>query len=232
MSAARNLPFVAPQPINIDSTFTPTPQGVMIAVGQQVNFTVSAGVQVSSIQFAPNPANTTAPFVNITTFPNQQTPHAPASVNYFIYDSNGFQHGPYSIQVGNGVPLVVSITDDGVITYTPPVAAVPQRGSLLMMGDDDYAVNWGTNGDPVTPALNIIYSGGMQNNAIHTGAKPPNTYSYTVPPNGRKLQAGSKEKREGDLDVDVTEGNLEIEVKERIGDRPFTGPGGKIVIQN
>ena len=191
MSAARNLPFVAAQPINIDSTFTPTPQGVIVAVGQQVNFTVNAGVAVASIQFAPNPANTSAPFTNITTFPNSQAPTVPGSVNYFIFDQNGFQYGPYCIQVGTVVPLVVTITESsGQVTYAPPVAAIPERGLLQMIGDNNYNVQWGAKGDPVSPSLTQIFSGGMKNNAIHTGVSSPNQYAYTVPPTGAKPREG------------------------------------------
>lgn len=210
MSAARNIPFennVAAKNITIDSSFTPTPQGVILAVGQPVTFTNNSGALINSIQFPPNPlgpplGDGPTLLTEITDLASghtspEQTPNAPnpapGSVNYFIFDEDGIQYGPYSIQVGSSVPMVVQVAEvNGKVTYTPQVAAIPARGGLQMTGDNNYNVMWGAQGDPVSPSLLQIFRGGMKANAIHTSAKPPNEYPYgaTLIP-GRKVKGQS-----------------------------------------
>jgi len=58
MSAARNIPYednLAAVNITIDSTFTPTPQGAKLGVGQTITFTNNSGQEISLIQFNPIP---------------------------------------------------------------------------------------------------------------------------------------------------------------------------------
>src|SRR6202020_2261087 len=128
MSAAHNLPYeqsLTAQNIAIDSTFTPTPQGVIIGVGQPVTFTNNSGATISLIQFAANPPQPPSGpgptlFTNITNLGNgqtspEQTPNPGAgSVNYLITDANGTQYGPFAIQAGVAVPLKIQMIDGAV----------------------------------------------------------------------------------------------------------------------
>jgi hypothetical protein len=193
MSAARSIPFehnVAAQPITIDSTFTPSPQGVIIAAGQPVSFKNNSGAEISLIHFQPNPPGLPPSlppgptlFADIPDFANgatdEQSSDVPGSVNYFITDENGKQHGPYSIQVGNTVPLYIQVAAS---VTAPDPAAIPKGGKLVMFSadtnSDSYTVLW-RNGDPFSPLLQSA-SSGMSNNAIRTGSLKVGEYAYTV----------------------------------------------------
>lgn len=194
MSAARDISYgevLTAQNIQIDSTFTPNPQGVIIGVGQPITFTNNSGVSIS-IQFQPNPPQPPSGpgptlFTNISNLANgatsaQQTPNpSGGSVNYFITDNHGIEHGPFAIQAGVAVPLKIQIINSEIY---PATAAIPARGIAAIYSDDtpcdQYPITWGSAGNPFTTGTTNAACG-FSNAAIRTGNNNPNTYRYGIP---------------------------------------------------
>ncbi len=194
MCAARNFPPAndTVQQISIsyvNATLTLTPQGVIIAAGEQVSFVNSAGSQGAiSITFNPNPPSPpTSPtmFNNISNLQpgssqTQTAPNTNGSVNYTV-TAGGNSFGPYAIQVGIG-PLYIQISNNDC---EPGIAAIPPRGMLLMYSTDSgskasYNVLWpGSGAGPFTPPIQTA-AGGMQNNVASAGSATVGQYSYTV----------------------------------------------------
>jgi hypothetical protein len=194
MSAARNIPFednLAAVNITIDSTFTPTPQGAKLGVGQTITFTNNSGQEISLIQFNPNPPQAPSGpgptlFSNVTDLENNEvspvlTPSpAEGSVNYLIFDENGDEYGPFSIQLGDAVPLKIQIIASEIY---PATAAIPQLGSAAIYSDDQpcvqYPITWGANGNPFTTVASSAACG-FSSNAVRTTNANPNTYPYGI----------------------------------------------------
>jgi hypothetical protein len=193
MSAARNIPFeesLTAQNISIDSTFTPTPEGVIIGVGQPVTFTNNSGAEIASIQFQPNPLKAPSGpgptlFTEITNLANgatsaEQPPNPTVgAVNYLITDENGKEYGPFSIQAGTAVPLKVQVID--AVIY-PSTAAIPARGAAAIYSDDtpcdQYPITWASN--PFTTATPTAACG-FSPSAMRTGVATTGEYRYTIP---------------------------------------------------
>lgn len=193
MSAARNIPFeeaLKAQNIDIDSTFTPSPEGVIIGVGQPVTFTNNSGAEIASIQFQPNPPKAPSGpgptlFTEITNLANgatsaEQTPNPTVgAVNYLITDENGKEYGPFCIQAGTAIPLKIQIIDAEIF---PSTAAIPAGGNGAIYSDDtpcnQYPITWGSN--PFTTATPTAACG-FSNSAMRTAVNTTGTYRYTVP---------------------------------------------------
>lgn len=193
MSAARNIPPMEDtvQIISItyaNSTLTVSPQGIIIAPGEQVSFANSGSSQAPiGVTFSANPPGPPAGstlFTNITNLQPgstqpQTAPNSNGSVNYMV-TAGATSYGPFAIQVGNG-PLYIQVTNSNCL---PDPAVIPPRGKLAMFsadsGNDSYNVNWtGTNGDPFTPPIQTAVSG-MQNNVVSVGTPTLGQYTYKV----------------------------------------------------
>jgi hypothetical protein len=167
MSAARNLPPLEDPVKDISITYansvlTVSPQGVIVAKGEQVNFANTASSQAAiNITFNPNPPGPPpgpTPFTNITDLQpgesNSQTaPNSDGSVNYTV-TAGGTTFGPYAIQVGNG-PLYVQI-DNGV--NSPKKAVIPVGGTLRIVdtANNPWYVKWDGGANPFTPPLTTV----------------------------------------------------------------------------
>ncbi|MGB8014009.1 MAG: hypothetical protein WCF68_20510 [Terriglobales bacterium] len=195
MAAAHNIPYddtLVAQNITINNTFTPTPhQGFLLGVGQPITFTNNSGVEISSIQFQANPPlpsnpgpilypNTITSLANGATSAELSPNYPEGSVNYLIIDESGNQYGPFSIQLGTAVPLMIAILD--AQTY-PETAAVPAKGNAAIYSADSpcvqYGISWGGNGNPFSasvPKAACGYSSG----AIRTANNNPDNYLYTI----------------------------------------------------
>jgi hypothetical protein len=187
MSAARNLPPLEDpvQDITItyaNSTLTLSPQGVIIAKGEQVNFMNSQSSQAAiNITFNPNPPGPPAGptmFTNITNLQpgatNSQTaPSTDGSVNYTV-TAGGKTYGPYAIQAGVG-PLYVQVTNEkGQGNCLPDPAVIPLGGNLRMAETDhhSYTVGWEGGSNPFNPPLSTVGS--------HQATASAGEYEYTV----------------------------------------------------
>jgi len=185
MATARIMPKIeSVEVITIDSTFTPSPQGVILSSGTPVEFVNNSGATIN-ITFN---ANAPGPklFDNITNLLNQNTsaqqqPQAVnGSVNYTITAVGGSTYGPFAIQVGGG-PLYVQITyTAGAGFSTPDPAVIPVGGTLEMVNLDphSYGVGWGGGNNPFSPALNQV--GRAAGNSAHTSNVGAGTYTYTL----------------------------------------------------
>ena len=113
-------------------------------------------------------------FTDITDFAkgatDEQTPEANGSVNYFIYEMDGTQHGPFAIQVGGG-PLYIQVTAGRCL---PDPAVIPVGGSLRMVSSDfdSYNVGWGRAANPFNPSLSTV--------GMHNATAPAGEYNYSV----------------------------------------------------
>ncbi|MGB8732604.1 MAG: hypothetical protein WCC99_15265, partial [Candidatus Sulfotelmatobacter sp.] len=109
------------------------------------------------------------------------------SVNYLIFDESGDEYGPFSIQLGDAVPLKIQIIASEIY---PATAAIPQLGSAAIYSDDQpcvqYAISWGKNGNPFTAAASSAACG-FSSNAVRTTNANPNTYPYGI---DRPIAAG------------------------------------------
>ncbi len=197
MSAARHLPI--PETvwsISVDSSFTPTPKGIVVQQGDTVNFTNNSGSPIV-IQFASNapglavsanlsvPAGSTVGFI---------APNVDAAANYFIFVSTVQKSGPWAIQVGNG-RLYISVTygtAQGKGQCTPSPVCIPPGGNIEMYSTDyAYTVSWlSVVSPPFTPPLTSI-AAGVENNAVHTQTGASIDYAYTVTKVGAALTSGN-----------------------------------------
>jgi plastocyanin len=185
--AARHLPITAAVcTIAIDNTFTPTPQGVVVQPGDQVEFQNNSGVDII-IEFAANPpgqavySNMNLPVTNGTTA-GFTAPNYSASANYSVYQGTTEESGPWVVQVGTG-PMFVQLSDaSGVVNYAPPTVAIPHgnattgKGQLVIMpslNSGDYTIKWGVT-DPVTPPL------GASGTSSHAVTSAPGEYDYSA----------------------------------------------------
>ena len=166
--AARNLPVPAAftHTITIDNTLTPSFQGLIVALGDTVNFTNNSG-QDLTIMFAHNPPSTVDIYPNMSLLvPNGTTagftaPTANCAGNYSIVGADGTETGPWVIQDGAGPMYVVLSKSANVITYAPPTVAVPLGSTITGMGmlemksnlpNIPFNINWDTP-DPFNPPL-------------------------------------------------------------------------------
>src|ERR1022692_3704675 len=166
MSAARNFPTpaAATWTITIDSTLTPSHQGLVVGWGDTVNFTNNSGQDVT-IAFTHNPPGADLyPNMNLPV-PNGsavgfQAPSADCAGNYSIQGANGQETGPWVIQDGLGPIYVIITKSANVVIYTPPTVAVPLgtaagRGKLHMksnLPNTPFTITWDTT-DPCSPPL-------------------------------------------------------------------------------
>ncbi|MGA2355053.1 MAG: hypothetical protein ABSG02_11175 [Terriglobales bacterium] len=187
--AARHLPITASVcTIAIDNTFTPTPQGVVVQQGDQVEFQNGSGVDII-IEFAANPPgqpvypNMNLPVANGTTA-SFTAPSYDASANYGIYQGSTQESGPWVVQVGIG-PMFVQLSGLSGVSYAPPTVAIPQgsattgKGQLVIMpalSSGNYTIAWGST-DPVTPPL------GASGTSSHAASSAPGEYLYTATSN-------------------------------------------------
>jgi len=201
MAAARDIPFednLAALNITIDSTFTPTPQGAKYGAGQTITFTNKSGQEISLIQFNPNPPEPPSGpgptlFPDVTDLENDEvsavltSSPAVGSVNYFIFDESGDEYGPFSIQLGDAIPLKIQIIGSEIY---PSTAAIPVLGSAAIYSDDkpcvQYPITWGKNGNPFTTNVPSAACG-FSSNAIQTTNASPKTYPYGI---DRPIEAG------------------------------------------
>ncbi|MGB9235013.1 MAG: hypothetical protein WCC04_11405 [Terriglobales bacterium] len=186
--AARHLPVQdVVQQFTIDSTFTPTPQGVIIPSGTQVEFVNNSGSPVN-ITFNPNPPATPTLFTNITNLANgaPSTPQSPqltnGSVNYTIGPVGGLANGPFAIQVGlsnqNGGPIYVQVLyTAGEGDSQPDPVAIPEGGTLEMISLDPHTYTVGWTKDPFVTPLNQVAQTG---NVPHTANGAVGSYPYTL----------------------------------------------------
>ena len=194
MAAARHIPRAqVTQNINIDSTFTPSPQAVKIAPGTEVNFNNNSGTTIN-ITFAPNPPGpalfSNTPNLGPGTIDGQMPQAANGSVNYYVNVVGGASYGPFAIQVGNG-PLYIQATYTNNAGYcTPDPAVIPVAGALQMVNTDNhsYNVGWGGVANPFSPALTTV--GGQSGNIVHQSIAPAGTYTYSVTKVGPMLGSG------------------------------------------
>jgi hypothetical protein len=194
MAAAPNIPCEEPETaynISIGSGFTPTPQGVKLGVSQTITFTNNSGTEIASIVFQANPP-LPAPNAGPILYPNTVTNlasgatssvlssnQAAGSVNYLIFDESGNKYGPYSIQLGLTVPLMIAIFQSE--SY-PETAGVPAQGNAAIYSADapcyQYPITWGAKGNPFTAAVPSAACG-FSSNATRTANANPNPYTYT-----------------------------------------------------
>jgi hypothetical protein len=194
MAAAPHIPYEEPETaynISIGSGFTPTPQGVKLGVSQSITFTNNSGAEIGSIVFQANPP-LPAPNAGPILFPNTITNlangatssvlppnQAAGSVNYLIFDESGNQYGPYSIQLGTAIPLMIAILESE--SY-PVNAAVPVQGTAAIYSADtpcfQYPITWGAKGNPFTTTVPSAGCG-FSSNATRTANASANNYPYT-----------------------------------------------------
>ena len=199
MAAARHIPMTeAVWTINIDTTFTPTPKGVIVKPGDQVSFVNGSGVAIS-VQFAanpPGPAVSANLSIGVGATASFTAPNTNASANYNIYvGPTQKSGGPYAIQVGSG-PLYVQVSYNvatGQAICTPDPVTIPYgnatvgRGTLEMMpvnAGDSFSVSW-SNGDPFNPPLVSVDS------LPHTEMVNVGSYPYAVAKTGIMAGGGS-----------------------------------------
>lgn len=194
MSAARNIPFEHPDvayniPIGAGLIPTGSNPGLKLGVSQPITFTNNSGAEIGSIVFQANPPlpapnagpilypNTITDLANGATSAELSPTSAQGSVNYFIYDTDGNPYGPYSIQLGNTVPLMIAML---ALQAYPETAAIPAQGIAAIYSADQpcvqYDITW-TQGNPFTQATGSAACG-YSNSAIRTGITTENTYSY------------------------------------------------------
>jgi len=198
MSAARHLPITETVwSISIDSSFTPSHQGIIVAYGDTVNFTNNSGVDIS-IQFASNaPGQSVGPNLGV---PNTQTvgfiaPNYDAAANYSILVGSIVQPGgPYAIQVGNGC-MYISITST---TSTPDTVSIPIGGQVKMYSTDTtYSIAWPgcpSTGGPFSSALNQVVSGASNNTNRQENIGTATLYNYTITASPMEGNGGGKVK--------------------------------------
>ena len=131
------------------TTLTVSPQGVILDLGESVNFSNSASSTASiTIQFKPNPPGPTLFGNPITLAPGASTQKTPANVNgsvNYIVTVNGTQvGGPYAIQNGGsaagGGPIYIQVSDAaGIAVTTPDPVAVPQGGTIEVKAIDTHS---------------------------------------------------------------------------------------------
>jgi hypothetical protein len=190
--AARHLPISASIcTIAIDNTFTPTPQGVIVQPGDQVEFQNNSGVDII-IEFAANPpgqavysngGSMNLPVAKGTTA-GFTAPSYNAGANYSVYQGTTLESGPWVVQVGTG-PMFVQLSGVlGSVNYAPPSVAIPQgnatigKGQLVIiptLSSAKYTIYWDAT-DPVTPPL------GATGTSPHTVNSGPGEYGYTATP--------------------------------------------------
>jgi len=174
MAAAPNLPCpeAITWDITINTAFVPSRQGIVVNLGDQINFDNESGVDIL-IEFQPNVfdgQNQTPvyPPMSLSVDNNStsgfQAPNSDCAANYYIYNADvnppALLSGPFVIQVGAG-PMYVSVA--GTVpnpTYSPSTVAVPLGSALppgagyLQMSSPSsiFGINWNNNSDPfVTP---------------------------------------------------------------------------------
>jgi hypothetical protein len=192
MSAARPLP--SPETvwtITIDNTFTPSRQGLVVQLGDQIDFENLSGVDLI-IEFQSNsPGQAVYPPMSLSV-PNGTTvgfvaPSYNASANYYIYQGAIEESGPFVIQVGTG-PMYVQLSGPvGNVTYNPPTVAVPQGNALQGSGNLEmvptmtgktFSIGDWSPSDPFSPPLQS--SGGSPHS---TGSSAPiGEYTYVATP--------------------------------------------------
>jgi hypothetical protein len=195
MAAAPNIPYEEPETaynISIGAGFVPTPQGVKLGISQTITFTNSSRAEIGSIVFQANPPlpapnagpilypNTISNLANGATSSVLSPNQSAGSVNYLIFDDSGNQYGPYSIQLGATVPLMVAILDSQAY---PEIAAVPAQGNAAIYSADSpcvqYGVAWGAKGNPFTAAVPKAACG-FSSNATRTATTVTNDYPYQI----------------------------------------------------
>jgi hypothetical protein len=197
MSAARVIPKSdALWSINFNyngSTLTCSSPAIIVAVGDQVNFSNSPNSTTTiNVTFAANPPGVSNPpgpvlFQPMTLSPGTtdgQTANVNGSVNYTV-TANGQTFGPYAIQAGIG-PLYVQITASN---SQPDPIVVPKGGTLQMYSNDasTYTVKWPTF-NPF-PGLTQA-SPGPANNSPYTQQGPAQTYGYEILVKGPAVGVG------------------------------------------
>jgi hypothetical protein len=189
MTAARHIPIAdTVHTITIDSTFTPTPGGLIVQQGDTVNFQNNSNSAIT-IQFVPNPPGQPVSG-NITINANSSggfvAPNYDASANYDIYvGTTKESDGPYAIQVGNG-PIYVQVTWNvalGVGQTNPSPVAVPLEGNLEIFSTDttSYKASWPNTGDPFTlpsPLKEVVP--GVANNLSYTATSGIAEYKFNL----------------------------------------------------
>jgi hypothetical protein len=189
MTAARHIPIAdTVYTITIDSTFTPTPGGLIVQQGDTVNFQNNSGSEIT-IQFVPNAPGQPVSG-NITINSNSSggfvAPNYDASANYDIYVGTTKESGgPYVIQVGNG-PIYVQATWNvalGIGQTNPSPVAVPLQGTLEIFSTDttSYKATWPNTGNPFTlphPLTTVVP--GVVNNVSYTATSAIAEYKFNL----------------------------------------------------
>jgi len=181
MAAAPNLPLSAAETwdITIDSTYTPSRQGIIVNQGDQINFENESGVDII-IEF-------------------QTAPNANCAGNYYIYNSDvtppAQLSGPFAIQVGTGAMIVTVSGSFTSPNYSPETVAVPLGATLARSGNLQldtssavFAISWLKSDDPFTPP--ITQTDGSSHTV--TPGSDLTTYTYYGGPNPNENPAGGK----------------------------------------
>ena len=194
MAAAPNYPMPdgLTWTLNVDGTYTPSRQGIVVNQGDQITFENNSGLDIV-ISFQTN--GTGSPVYSSMTLdvPNGGSnsftaPSYDCAANYYIYEANTQPpvqlSGPFVIQVGTG-PLFLSIGGTYTSpTYNPAIIAVP-LGSALPPGAGklqvnataaSFGINWNNNSDPFTPPVSAT---GGSAHSVSLSASAAN-YTYTA----------------------------------------------------
>lgn len=199
MAAAPNLPMseTVTRNIAIGTTYTPSPQGIVVNEGDSINFQNNSGVDII-IEFLTNadgepvypPMSLQVSNGGSNSF---TAPSYDAAANYNIYNNDvtppTYLSGPFVIQVGSG-PMFVSISGSySNPSYNPPTVAVP-RGSILPPGlgnlqmnsdvpNTDFGIGWTNNSDPFNPGIGS--TDGTPHPVNPSASLGPYTYSAGEP---------------------------------------------------
>ena len=194
MATARTIPRVqTAQTINFlynGTTLTVSPQGVILDLGQSVNFANSssstAPVTIQFILNPPGPALFGSPPLSFTVDPGDTQTQTPSddngSANYKV-SVNGSPVGSlYAIQNGasaaGGGPIYIQASASGNnVTTLPDPVAVPEGGTLevIALDGDSYPIT-APSGE-FTPPL-------TESGEEVTATGSTGTYSYSISPAG------------------------------------------------
>jgi len=205
MAAAPNLPLSAAETwdITIDSTYTPSRQGIIVNQGDQINFENESGVDII-IEFQTNGSGQQVyPPMNLPVSNGGSNgftaPNANCAGNYYIYNSDvtppAQLSGPFAIQVGTGAMIVTVSGSFTSPNYSPETVAVLLGASLALSGNLQlytssavFAISWLKSDDPFTPP--ITQTDGSSHTV--TPGSDLTTYTYYGGPNPNENPAGGK----------------------------------------
>lgn len=196
--AARNLPVpkAAITNIGIGANYAVSPQGIVVAYGETVNFTNTSGSDITIAFLANTPGAAVYPNMNLTV-PNGTTvgfaaPSVDCAANYNVQVNGVVQNTfPCVIQVGVG-PMYVLVTASGTtINFNPGTVAVPIGNAATGMGmlqmksqlPNNVPLTWSTN--PFNPG--ITQPGPPQ---PVKGGTAPGEYDYSTPSRAERPGGG------------------------------------------